>query len=68
MCLVGGGMSITWAEVTRVLHEVCEGGDGHPGDCVGVSLQWSKSGRRGAWTAKAGHDCWDAWAQWAADI
>ena len=40
MCLVGGGMSITQAEVMQLLHKVFEGGDGHPGDCVGVSLWW----------------------------
>ena len=48
--------------VTRVLHKVREGGDGCPGVCGGVGLQWkSKSGGQGAWTAKAGHDCCDAW-------
>ena len=32
--------------------------------CVGDGWEWwSKSGGREAWTAKAGHDCWDVWAQ-----
>ena len=42
------------------------GWDGCP-EFVGVS-GGVKSGGQGAWTAKAGHDCWDAWAQWVADI
>ena len=36
-----GVMSVTrgWTEVMQVLHKVCEGGDGCPGVCGGVSLQ-----------------------------
>ena len=55
--------------VMQALHEVRVGQEGCPGVVCGAGGKcWGKSGGQGAWTAKAGHDCWDTWAQWAADI
>ena len=57
------------AEVMQVLHEVCEGGV----DALGIVWVLVRGGGvnqvgEGLGQAKAGHDCWDVWAQWAADI
>jgi hypothetical protein len=66
---VGPGITLGMLVVVRVLHEVCVGWGGCPGGFVwwqhdaGVNLEDEE-----AWIAKAGHDCWDTWAQWAADI
>ena len=38
-------------------------------DCVsGGGNGGVNQGDEVTWTAKAGHDCWDIWAQWVADI